>query len=406
MRRLALLTAWLLALAACGDSRAPRPAETVEDIARGLADGEIAVLWEALPPSYQRDVNGLVHRFARAVDPEVWNHSFAVLAKLARVLEEKHAFIVGHPALAAHLDRSAAGQEQGWSVVVETVELLATSEIGDVEKLAALDVGRFLDRTGVELSHLAGRLSTLSSEEHRAELEEQRASLRALKASVVAETGEGTATVRVERPGEAPRTEELVLVEGRWIPRQLAVSWPETVSGIREWLDELGAREPAAGRNLVLMKLRMVDAGLDALLEAGSAEEFEAGLEIATGMLAGAAIGAAASALAEARPEAQPLPSSSAASARSSPAASAPEPSAGSTERLREAFVPREIPVHQAHRWVGHELRVQTVDGLDKVARLKRVEDSVLHFRQPVDNGYLSFRLDPAEIENLTTIRR
>ena len=409
---LALAVAFAVAVGACGRS-APGPEETVEGIAHGLADGEVAVLWQALPPSYRRDANRLVHAFAEAVDPEVWNQSFATLAKLARVLGDKQEFIVRHPAVAEHLDPDAAGETASWEVLVETLEMLATSELSDVDKLAAFDGGRFLDHTGSRLAGLAERLSALSSEQHRAELEEKRAALRALSATLVSEEGD-TATVRIEMPGESPSTETLVRVEGHWIPTTLAEQWPETVANVREWIAALAAREPSSGRNLVLMKLRMLDAGLDTLHEARTADEFDAGLQLAMGMATGAVLGAALGALETEglglRETPAPRPGARASrpdrerveeALRALEGAGAKRGGSG----LSEAFAPEVIPPAQAGRWLGHTLRVTTADGLDKVATLVGVEDGTLRFRQPVGNGHLSFRVRASEIQQLATAR-
>ena len=85
--------AFAVGVVSCSPPDELGPAETVEHVAHGLADGDLSVAWEALPASYQSDLNGLAHDFAKVVDPDLWNRTFAVLSKLTRLLKEKEAFI-------------------------------------------------------------------------------------------------------------------------------------------------------------------------------------------------------------------------------------------------------------------------------------------------------------------------
>src|SRR4029077_19503673 len=41
-------------------------------ILEGLHESRPGAVWDALPASYQRDVNGLVHLFATRMHPEAW----------------------------------------------------------------------------------------------------------------------------------------------------------------------------------------------------------------------------------------------------------------------------------------------------------------------------------------------
>ena len=65
---------------------------------RALLDGWGAdnpeALWDALPPSYQRDINDLVQTTARRLHPEAWQW-FLRIARKGSIVFEKHAAGLG-----------------------------------------------------------------------------------------------------------------------------------------------------------------------------------------------------------------------------------------------------------------------------------------------------------------------
>ncbi|HSN57475.1 MAG TPA: hypothetical protein VLT32_22590, partial [Candidatus Sulfomarinibacteraceae bacterium] len=92
VRRPILTTfAILLALAAtAGAADLPdSPDGTVEAVAAALAGNQPEILWQALPPTYQRDITELTHGFAAKVDPAVWEAAFGVGRRTAGLLRDK-----------------------------------------------------------------------------------------------------------------------------------------------------------------------------------------------------------------------------------------------------------------------------------------------------------------------------
>ncbi len=82
-------------IAACGgqaiataDQIPSSPDGTVRFVAEKVADGHPEVIWEALPETYQTDINELTHLFATKVDQGVWDKSFSLLRKTAVVLQD------------------------------------------------------------------------------------------------------------------------------------------------------------------------------------------------------------------------------------------------------------------------------------------------------------------------------
>jgi hypothetical protein len=406
------------------------PDETVEHVAQGLAEGHPAVMWRALPASYQEDVTGLVHRFAEKMDRDLWNETFGVVAKLTRLLEEKRELILKHPLVAEKVADSGSTDVDGdWEGIVEVIDLLATSELADLEELAKLDIEAFLTGTGERLVRQIAAVSSLAPKGQVGDYLAVVESLRAVKATVVSTDGD-RATVRIEQPGRDPRTEPLVRVEGKWIPAALADGWESRIAGARESLSKMSGEEMQQSKQAVLLQLSMVEGALDTLLAAETADQFNAGVGAVMGRVMGMALGAAMSQGMEmtvhesagdsgapmvlTMPPAAMSPDLVALPASPSTAPmpmeglieSEPQPMELSPEPTRPA-PPKDSPVisvGEANRFVGRELRIVAAAGLDVVAKLIEVDGDVLSFEQSLSSGAMSFKVRKQEIESLRAV--
>ena len=428
--RALLPIAFAVGVFSCSASDELGPAETVEHVAHGLADGDLTVAWKALPASYQRDLNGLAHDFAGAVDADLWNRTFAVLSKLTRLLNEKEAFILEHPFVAEHM-ADAADDSADWSLVVEIFDLLVTSELANVEQLAALDIGSFLEGTGNRFVTLLVEASALSSEEHRAEFDEQQAALRSLRATLES-TADGVAVVRIEQPGEEASSERFVRVEEKWIPADLAEEWSSNMASASDSIKDLSEEKLKSNKQTILMQMSMVDGALDTLLAANTAEEFNAGIGAMIGMAVGVMFNQASmmdtSGISQEGELGSPVVTAISPDSAGSPASisehvipeAAPEmvPQAGRqlapavplvdesiSVRWRDegASAGSPIPISEAPLYIGKTVRVSASDGLATTATLKNIEGDVLVFEQKIGDGAMTFKMRSDEVESLRT---
>lgn len=277
----------LCAVAACSADRPRQPAaepdEAHDRIVQALADGRPQVVWDALPASYQRDVEGLVHEAAAGTDHELWTRSFTVLQKLTRVLREKKEFILGHPLVAAQLG-DAPDAEKGWDSMVAALDALAGSELSDPGQTEALDVRRFLAGTG---SRMMRGLLEAGEQVPQELLGGGVETLRGTTATVLSRESE-TARLRIETPGEPPSEERWIRVEGKWIPQEWTEDWDSRLAEVRGGLGRMSAGMDPQDRQQALLRLTMVEGVLDQLLAAKTAEEFNATLGTALAMIMGA----------------------------------------------------------------------------------------------------------------------
>jgi hypothetical protein len=87
--------------------------------------------------------------------------------------------------------------------------------------------------------------------------------------------------VRVTAQGKADEL-ELTRVEGRWVPAEVAEDWQSTMDQARTSLARVESLTES-DKQKVLQALESVDAGLSALLEASTPEQFK---QAAMGMFA------------------------------------------------------------------------------------------------------------------------
>jgi len=472
-KRVSTLLAAALAfvpLAGCWHTdQAAGPEATVEHVAHRLADGHPVAIWQALPASYQSDVSGLLHEFSGKVDRTVWNTTFVVVTKLTRLLREKQHLILAHPLVAQQIATSGSTNIEGdWNGIIKLVELLATSELANLDVLAELDIETFLRGTGWQVMNQVAALSDPATEDRsnvddkggtsaatNAETHSDKTSivsatsysdylaaaesLRTVEATLISEQDD-RATVRIEAEGWDARIEELVRVEGKWIPASLAEGWPRQLAELRVSIAKMSNNEAKQDVRATLLKLSMAEGVLDSLLATETTEQFNAAVGAAMGAMIRIAMQAAMNQISETAhkgsatdssvsiqlstptdpmdpietsalspdvigPGLANLPAALAAtsieSANPIELNSPPDSLSQPLIRRTETFDTPAIPLSEANRHVGQRLRVIAADGMDVVAVLSRADGDTLTFERPLSTGVMSFEMRRHEIESL-----
>lgn len=264
---------------AAGQEEAPaKPAETpdaaVLAVINGLKESRPQAVWEFLPGSYQKDVNGLLHAFAERMDGEVWGKSMQVLKKLTAVLKTKKEFLLDVPAL------KEGGQDvqklsANWDSLVGILETLTESDFADLEKLQKADGGKILSATG---GKLLGQFQAISKAMPDDPFTARLGSLSNVKVSLVASEGD-TAKVKIEAPDEETKEIDFVRAEGKWIPKSLADEWVEAIGQAQARLAMLSPESLADHKPQILGVLGGIEQLLDKLSAAKDKQTFQATLQ-------------------------------------------------------------------------------------------------------------------------------
>ena len=251
------------------------PDAAAQAVMDGLEQGNLRVAWDALPGSYQQDVNDLVHTFANNMDPAVWRSGVAIAQKAVNVLKLKRQFILEHPALAgAPIDPQVISTN--WDVLVEVLATVVSSELNDLEKLKTLDVGQFIDGTGNKLMEkLASVAKVLNDEQAEGIPGFEVGNLTAAKVTTVSMDGD-TATIRIESKDGEVEEQQAVRVEGKWLPKEMVDGWADSMAQAEQMLTVTMPQQLKENKQSVLLPMKMVEGVLDQLLEAQTAEEFNA----------------------------------------------------------------------------------------------------------------------------------
>ncbi len=283
-RNLAAAAAFGLSLIGCSHGEAERSASAataalsgdakgaVEAVLSELAAGRPGVVWDALPKTYQSDLNGLVHALAEQVDGETYDAAFALARRLAGVLKSKKTFFLGH-ALAARM-AGEDGASAHWDAAVGVLEGLANSRLSRIASLRSLDLGAFLRDDGTALWR---RVLAATKDSRDGALQ------RALRARVELVASQGDrARLRLCAEGRPPEVVDLRRVEDRWVPAEIAGDWAADVAKAKRSLAAMDAAEHDTAAAAMVMA--MIDSVLAQLERANTQREFDDVLRGVLGM--------------------------------------------------------------------------------------------------------------------------
>lgn len=222
----------------------------VRVVLEGLKQDRAEVLWEALPASYKRDVNELLHLFAGRLHPEAWRWFQQIAGKGAEVARWQGRQI---EQAAKGDDREAAGR---WAKVIAalagTLEQVSKAGPGVLETMQTVDVGDLLRTEGRPLiKPLRGVL--------------EQAEYDLSKATVRLEESEADAVAAQIQFSESRRVRiDLVRVEGKWVPRVLAEHWGEAMAAANNAVREhLPSERPRDNFGRTFQVLAALDFALD-----------------------------------------------------------------------------------------------------------------------------------------------
>ncbi|WP_291168388.1 hypothetical protein [Gimesia sp.] len=246
------------------------PDESILAMLNGVNNQQMEAVWNFLPASYQQDVNGIAHEFASKMDPEMYNGTFETGQRLAKLLKDKKEYILKNQMIQG-LPVPPEKMDEFWDPTTNIISALVNSDLSSLDKLKSFDGGKFLSTTGNQLAKSVMALSSLvPQKEGEPSFSEK---LKQTKVTVVKTEGD-TATIKIEAPGEEPKEEEMVKVEGKWIPKNLADNWDTKMADVRKKLADLTPEQVTAQKEQTLAGIKQVNETLAKLENAKSEEEF------------------------------------------------------------------------------------------------------------------------------------
>jgi len=282
-------------------SPSPQAADTTPEAAaqtllKAIEAGDLAVMWSQLPPTYQSDVNEVVHTFGQNMDPGVWKLGIGIAQKGVKILQTQQQFITQSPDLAA-LPVDPETITKNLDVPLTALTLLLNSDLADLEKLQTLDLAAFARGQGSEIMKQLSKLPTSVPGELiplplGVDAGTAFESIVNAKVKNVQQT-ENTATLQMSPENGDTATIEMVLVEGKWIPTDLANEWDAQMAAAKTALLAIKP-QLEANKMMIMLPLQMVDGAANQILAAESQEEFDqviAGLTTSVGAIVGPLMG-------------------------------------------------------------------------------------------------------------------
>jgi hypothetical protein len=277
-RRLTVMSSVLAALLACAqnaDSNVPEhlipdtPDGTVLAVAKGLQDNHPEILWSALPESYRQDITDITHAFAEKMDPVIYDRAFALVIRALEVLDDRKDII-----LASETFKSSGADpeefRQGLSNSQVFTETLKSSEIATLQGLASVDWQQFLATTGAQMIEHASANESAGAENPLDDLE-------SLEVETLEVNGD-RAKLRIASKNHEPEEVEMVRVEGRWVPAEMADEWPQFVEDARQSLADITPENMAEQKTQIMMLLGMADGLIEQIASLQTPEEFDAAI--------------------------------------------------------------------------------------------------------------------------------
>ncbi len=253
--------------AGAGTTLPDTPDGTVVAVAQKLVNHHPEIVWEALPESYRADINELTSTFAERMDPEVYDQVMALAIRAVEVLQQKKDLILASEAAeSAQIDPEKFDSSITGGIAV--AQTLLSSEISTLAGLGAINWQQYLATTGRTLMDQAGEIEIEEGEDPMADLE-------TLEVETL-EIADDTAKLRLVTADDEPEEIDLVRVEGRWVPAEMAAKWPEAMANARQRLDEMTPEKVAEMKGQALMGLAMAEGVIEQIAATETVEELDA----------------------------------------------------------------------------------------------------------------------------------
>ncbi|MCX7016357.1 MAG: GYF domain-containing protein [Candidatus Sumerlaeota bacterium] len=201
------------------------PDKAFVQMVRAVAENRPVALWDSLPPSYQKDVAGLVSAFAGTMDKDIWDKGVSVVRKGTGLLKARKTLL----AQAAKKENPKVDEKMilaACGATADVGEILLKSDLASLDRLKSIDIRGFLD---IEGARMMARIAAADTEFDPKDYEAFRAMCRSAEARTVSRQGD-SARIEFSFTGYRPREMDFVRVEERWIPKEMAEGWTLAVA--------------------------------------------------------------------------------------------------------------------------------------------------------------------------------
>lgn len=251
------------------------PDGAVQLIADELSKGNGTVLWQAMPASYQNDVDSIAQLAGAKIDPEIYDQVFVTVDRATEVLDKQKEFVFGTSLTGSSPDEEGVAQMRAaWPSIKQIVETLTTSSIATAASLQSFEGKAFFEDT---VSGLLVELDTLAQLQPESE-QSLFADLSDVEVRYV-EGSETEAILEMAVPGEEVEAESFVQVEDRWVPRDMADQWTAQIAEARSSLEAIDPAQLEKQKPQILSVFAMINGVLAQIEAAETQAQFDEALQ-------------------------------------------------------------------------------------------------------------------------------
>lgn len=269
----------------CGGSKAS-PAKTpdavVMQVTKAVNNNQPQKVFQALPDSYQADINSVISDAAKKMDAEVWSESHKLIEQILKIAKEKKDLILGTSMLANTPDKAALSKS--WDQNIEMLETVISSDFADLEKLRKCDAAKLLADNGAAIMAKA-KSASVGNPSYK-KMQKTLDKLKSVKASIESKEGDVT-NVKIETEGETPEIVSFVKVEGKWIPKDLADTFATKIAEARTNIVKMdfSSEKGKAAKAKIMQQISMIKT---MLTQAEAAKTSQAMEGVMMGLMMGA----------------------------------------------------------------------------------------------------------------------
>jgi hypothetical protein len=274
------LAASVLLLNGCGKKAEVAAAVTIPDapdaaiqtVINEFAKGNGGIIWQAMPTSYQTDVSYLLHLAGSKIDPELYDKSFATIARLAEVIDQQQALMLNSSFMQGRSAEEMAQLEAALPSIVGLLGAITSSELASSTGLLNFNGQDFFDTTVSQFIQYAETLGQLAGEESML-------SNYMNTVVTVVEADDLQATLLTTVPGKEPVEQAFSKVEQRWVPSEMASDWVAKIAEATAELEATSMQDIAANKPQMMGVLTMIDGVLAQIAAAETQEQFDQSLK-------------------------------------------------------------------------------------------------------------------------------
>lgn len=209
-------------------------------IGQSLKRNRPDVVLKALPPSYVKDMQGVVRAFAANIDADLFNQGAGMIKDLTRVMDSKKDIIMKSEMMKGmSAQAGAANTDKSWDENMAVMKALAGSDFLNLEALKKADLPTLLYKDG---SKIMSTMKAIDPAENPGVLMMNDSLDMIANSTFKVSDQEGdSATVTIFDGDDEMDKVPVKRVEGRWIPADMADGWADGITEAKAGLMEMKA---------------------------------------------------------------------------------------------------------------------------------------------------------------------